>query len=79
MAECKNFYVSLESGDSVLVYTYELTEEEVKAWVEKHSGEKAIECYHIPQDQLQFYCIGLRLWADTPELAEKFRKMLNAK
>ena len=78
MEEIKNLFVNFENGDSCLVYTYELTEDEVKKFAEKVTGNKVIEVYHVPQDDLQYYCIGGRVWADTPELAAKVRAKIAA-
>ena len=76
--EVKNLFVNFENGDSCLVYTYELTEDEVKQFAEKVTGEKVIEVYHVPQEDLQYYCIGGRVWADTPEKVEIVRKKIAA-
>ena len=77
--EVKNIFVNFEDGDNMLVYTYELTEEEVTAWANRACApNKVVEAYHVPQDQLQYYCIGGRVWADTPEQVAKVRKYLAA-
>ena len=76
--EIKNLFVNFENGDSCLVYTYDLTEDEVKQFVEKVTGNEVIEVYHVPQDDLQYYCIGGRVWADTPELVAKVRAKIAA-
>lgn len=74
--EVKNLFVNFENGDSCLVYTYELTEDEVKKFCEIVTGTKVVEVYHVPQDDLQYYCIGGRVWADTPEKVEIVRKKI---
>ena len=76
--EVKNLFINFEDGDSALVYTYDLTEEEVKQWAEKVTDTKVIEVYHVPQEDLQYYCIGGRVWADTPEKVEIIRKKIAA-
>jgi hypothetical protein len=76
--EVKNLYVNIEDGDSCLVYTHELTEDEVKQLVEKVTGETVTEVYHVPQDELQYYCIDDRCWLDTPEKVAKVRAYLAA-
>ena len=76
--EVKNLFINFEDGDSALVYTYDLTEEDVKQWAEKVTDTKVIEVYHVPQEDLQYYCIGERIWADTPEKVTKVRSMLSA-
>lgn len=72
----KNLFVNFDNGDSILVYTSELSEEEVWTWAEKVTGVKVIEVYHVPQEDLQYYCIGGRVWADTPEKADVIRRQI---
>lgn len=72
----KNLFVNFDNGDNILVYTSELSEEEVWAWAEKVTGVKVTEVYHIPQEDLQYYCIGGRVWADTPEKADVIRRQI---
>ena len=76
--EVKNLFINFKDGSSALVYTYDLTEEEVKQWAEKALKKPVIEVYHVPQDQLQYYCIDERYWGDTPEVVAAVRKMLAA-
>ena len=77
--EVKNLFVNLENGDNFLVYTYELTEKEVEEWVNKVlENNKVLEVYHIPQEDLQYYCINGRVWADTPEKVAKVRQQIAA-
>ena len=76
--EVKNLFVNFENGENCLVYTYELTEDDVTRFAEKVTGNKVIEVYHVPQHDLQYYCIGERIWADTPEKVAKVRSMLAA-
>ncbi len=72
----KNLFVNFDNGDNILVYTSELSEEEVWTWAEKVIGVKVIEVYHVPQEDLQYYCIGGRVWADTPEKADVIRRQI---
>lgn len=72
----KNLFVNFDNGDNILVYTSELSEEEVWTWTEKVTGEKVTEVYHVPQEDLQYYCIGGRVWADTPEKADVIRRQI---
>jgi len=76
--EVKNYFVNIANGENILVYTYELSAQEVKQWVEKSTGEDVTDIYHVPQDQLQYYCIDGRVWADTSEQVAKVRKYLAA-
>lgn len=77
MEEIRNLFVSFEDGSNVLVYTSELTEDEVQKWAEKSTG-KVIEVYHVPQEELQYYCIDDRVWADTPEKVKRVRDYIAA-
>ena len=76
--EVKNLFVNFENGENCLVYTYDLTEDEVKQFAEKVTGEKVIEVYHVPQHDLQYYCIDGRCWFDTPEKAAQVRAKIAA-
>lgn len=76
--EVKNLFVNFENGENCLVYTYELTEEEVKQFAEKVTGNKVIEVYHVPQNDLQYYCIDGRCWFDTPEKVAQVRAKIAA-
>lgn len=76
--EVKDLFVNFENGENCLVYTYELTEDEVKKYAEKVTGEKVIEVYHIPQNDLQYYCIDGHCWFDTPEKVAQVREKIAA-
>ena len=76
--EIKNLFVNFENGENCLVYTYDLTEDEVKKFAEKVTDNKVIEVYHVPQDDLQYYCIDCRCWFDTPEKVAKVREKIAA-
>ena len=76
--EVKNLFVNFENGENCLVYTNDLTEEEVKKYAEKTTGEKVIEVYHVPQNELQYYCIDGRCWFDTPEKVAAVRRVIAA-
>ena len=74
--EVKNMFVSFENGDNCLVYTEELTEDEVKRFAEKATSQSVIDIYCVPQEELQYYCINDRVWLETPEKAESVRKYI---
>ena len=69
----RNYFVSFENGDSCLVYVTptNIGASSIKKFAEKCTGEKVIEVYHVPQEDLQYYCIGGRVWIDTEEKANK--------
>ena len=57
-----NVYVSNFGGDGtcLLVYTESLTAEQVEGWL-RGRGFEVGDCYHVEQDQLQYYCIDERI------------------
>ena len=67
----KNWFVNFENGENVLVYSNqsEVTAHAVRLYAEKVTGVKVVDVYHIPQEELQYYCIDGRVWIDTPQLA----------
>lgn len=67
----KNWFVNFENGENVLVYSNQsgVTAHAVRLYAEKVTGVKVVEVYHIPQEELQYYCIDGRVWIDTPKLA----------
>jgi len=73
-----NFFVNFEDGSSVLVYVsvFGIGENTIKKWCEKVTGGNVIEVYHVPQEDLQYYCIDERVWVDTKEKAEKILKQI---
>ncbi len=72
----KNYFVNFEDGSSMLVYTEELSEQEVQQWAEITHG-KVIEVYHIPQEELQYYCIDERVWAYEPDTIAAMREVIS--
>lgn len=75
-----NVFVNFESGENCLVYVSQpnISCETVGRFAEKVTGHKVLEAYHIPQKDLQYYCIGERIWCDTPAKAEKLRQIANS-
>lgn len=76
MENVKNLFVNFEDGENCLVYTEDLSEDEVKRWAEKATGEKVSEVYHVPQEELQYYCIDGRVWALKPEKVAQIRSYI---
>lgn len=77
--ETKNYYINFQNGDNVLIYTdQQLSHETIKAFAEKATGNAVLEVYHVPQEELQYYCIDSRIWVDTPEKAEKLKQIANS-
>lgn len=75
--EVVNWFINFENGESALVYCNQpnIGPTTIKRFAEKTTGEKVIEVYHVPQKDLQYYCIDVRVWCDTPEKAEKIRRI----
>jgi len=76
----RNYFVSFENGDSCLVYVTptNIGASSIKKFAEKSTGEKVIEVYHVPQEELQYYCIGGRVWIDTDEKVQNVLNCINS-
>ena len=72
--ETKNILVNL-GGVMLFVYCLTLTPEEVYQWCKK-AGLNPTEAYYINQDELQFYCIDERCWADSPNIEKSVRRII---
>lgn len=70
--EVKNYFVNFEDGSSALFYVDQpnIGGKVIQKFCEKVAG-KVIEVYHVPQEDLQYYCIEDRVWIDTPEKAKR--------
>lgn len=77
MENVKNYFVNFANGDSALFYvTVEGIDANVlKRFAENVTENKVLEVYHVPQEDLQYYCIGGRVWIDTAEKAEKVKML----
>ena len=76
--EVANYFVNFEDGSSALFYvdnTYHIGPSTIQKYCEKVTGEKVLEVYHVPQEDLQYYCIDQRVWVNKPETAEKLKKI----
>ena len=71
----KNIFISFENGENILIYTETLTIEECEKWCNKAVGE-VIDCYPIEDDEIQYYHLDGRVWADTPQKEEKVRNII---
>ena len=75
-----NYFANFADGSSALFYVDQpnigpLT---IKAFCEKVTKKEVLEVYHIPQEDLQYYCIDERVWVCDPKTAEKLRKIANS-
>lgn len=75
---CLNYFVSFKDGSSVLFYVSvtNIGELSIRRFAEKVTGTPVTECYHVPQDELQYYCIDGRVWIDTEEKAKKLLSII---
>lgn len=73
----KNIFISLDNGENMLIYTNTLSIYECSIWVEKATSAKIIDIYPIEDNEIQFYCIDGRVWADTPKIESKVREIIN--
>lgn len=76
MDEIKNIIVCGEN-ETTLVYVLTLTVEEVRKWCEAAKIEGLTDVYEVKQDELQYYCIDSRVWADTPKEEQRVRSLIS--
>ena len=76
----KNYFVNFEDGSSVLFYVDQpnIGERTIKKYCEKVTGDKVTEVYHVPQDDLQYYCPDERIWIDAPSTAKRLLEIANS-
>lgn len=77
MENVKNYFVNFANGDTALIYVSVagIDANVLKRFAERVSNTKVLEVYHVPQEDLQYYCIGGRVWIDTAEKAEKVKML----
>lgn len=77
MENVKNYFVNFANGDTALIYVSveDIDANVLKRFAERVSNTKVLEVYHVPQEDLQYYCIGGRVWIDTAEKAEKVKML----
>lgn len=79
--EVANYFVNFADGSSALFYVdngYQIGPNTIKKYCEKVTGEEVLEVYHVPQEDLQYYCIDQRVWVNKPETAEKLKEIANS-
>ena len=81
MENVKNYFVNFASGDTALIYVSVegIGAHTLRRFVENTTTMKVLEVYHVPQEDLQYYCIGERVWIDTTEKAEKVKMLARNK
>lgn len=77
MENVKNYLVDLSNGETVCVYVSDksINENVLTRFAENVTNEKVLDCYEVPQDDLQYYCIEGRVWIDTAEKVEKVKEL----
>lgn len=72
----KNILVTTNKAN-LLVYTETLTEEELTEFINalRRPSEHVIDTCEVQQDELQYYCIDSRVWADTPTKETAIRQL----
>lgn len=71
------YLIVFETGENVLIYAGEgLSLEECRKFAQKVGGAVA-DAYEVGADELQYYCIDSRVWADTPEKIQKLKNIIN--
>lgn len=77
MENVKNYFVNFANGDTALIYVSVegIDANVLKRFAENVTENKVLEVYHVPQEDLQYYCIGGRVWIDTAEKAEKVKML----
>ena len=79
--EVANYFVNFADGSSALFYVdtkFPIGASTVKCYCEKVTGEEVLEVYHVPQEDLQYYCIDQRVWIDKKEKADKLIEIANS-
>lgn len=77
MENVKNYLVDLSNGETVCVYVSDksINENVLTRFAENVTNEKVLDCYEVPQDDLQYYYIEGRVWIDTAEKVEKVKML----
>lgn len=78
--EVVNYFVNFADGSSALFYVDQpnIGESTIKRYCEKVTGEEVLEVYHVPQEDLQYYCIDERVWIDAPSTAKRLLEIANS-
>lgn len=79
MGKVKNYFVNFANGRTLLFYVEVegVDANVIKRFAERVSKNRVTEVYHVPQEDLQYYFIGGRIWIDTPEKAEDVKRFSN--
>lgn len=73
-----NVYMNNFGGDGtcVVLYTHQLTAQQVEEYFTKHKRMVVCDCCHVEHEQLQYYCIDERAML-TEEQEQEILDIIN--
>ena len=77
MENVKNYFVNFTNGETALFYVSVegIDANVLKRFAERVTKTNVLEVYHVPQEDLQYYCVEGRVWIDTAEQAETVKEL----
>lgn len=76
--ETRIYIAELSDGTLNVFYTQpQITEQDIKKFVENVTDYKVNDIYEEKQSNLQYYCIDGRVWIDTGEKAKRMYQRIN--
>ena len=76
--ETRIYIAELSDGTLNVFYTQpQITEQDIKKFVEKATDYKVNDIYEEKQSNLQYYCIDGRVWLDTDEKVNRMYQRIN--
>lgn len=76
--ETRIYIAELSDGTLNVFYTQpQITEQDITKFVEKVTDYKVNDIYEEKQSNLQYYCIGGRVWIDTDEKVNRMYQRIN--
>ena len=76
--ETRIYIAELSDGTLNVFYTQpQITEQDIKKFVEKVTKCKANDIYEEKQSNLQYYCIDGHVWIDTDEKTKRMYQRIN--
>ena len=76
--ETRIYIAELSDGTLNVFYTQQqITEQDIKKFVENVTDYKVNDIYEEKQSNLQYYCIDGRVWIDTDEKVNRMYQSIN--
>lgn len=76
--ETRIYIAELSDGTLNVFYTQpQITEQDIKKFVENVTDYKVNDIYEEKQSNLQYYCIDGRVWIDTDEKVNRMYQTIN--